>query len=640
LAAGQTDTITFAFSGAVTGFDLSDVSVTGGALSNLQPVAGDPTHYTAIFTPAAGVNTQTAQIQVLAGGWTDVAGNTGTASTTLSIVEDTATLTIDSGTTTEIGAASAATIDFANGSGISGELVLDDSKDFTGQIVGFTGDGTATNSDWIDLKDISFTTATETYTENSARTGGTLTITDGTNTANINFTGNYVLNNFKFSADGSGGTLIIDPPLTEGQNTTETQNALISNQTGVLSNAACLEYSAATAVLTGLINTVQDGEGNALTVLASVLSQLESGYGLELNKVLAADVSGQQLQQLVQVLTDGQTPITNDTPLVEDLASGYNRLVKIDSGETLEIGAPSTGNVIFDNGSGTNGNLVLDDSKDFTAQIVGFTGDGTVANSDTIDVRDINFASATEAYTENRDGTGGTLTITDATNTANINFTGEYVLANFKFSADGSGGTLIIDPPVNESQNTSVPNLLSTDVEDPSTQTLGNTNDTSSAQNGSAVDVLFNIVQHNVIGHGEAPDVILNLINQFESANKPTDDTSWAQHGTGVDAIANLIDSFEHGQGNATDAITNLASQFENASKLELDNLLAAHGNELQQLQELVQGLTDGHNPLTNTGQLQQLAQDLASGHNPLINSGEDIIHLPQIDPHHGFIHT
>ena len=38
--AGQTDTITFAFNAAVTGFDLSDVSVTGGTLSNLQPVTG------------------------------------------------------------------------------------------------------------------------------------------------------------------------------------------------------------------------------------------------------------------------------------------------------------------------------------------------------------------------------------------------------------------------------------------------------------------------------------------------------------------------------------------------------------------------------------------------------------------------
>ena len=94
MAAGETATITFAFSEAVTGFDLSDVSVTGGALSTLQPVAGDPTHYTAIFTPAAEVNTQPAQIQMLADGWTDVAGNAGTASNTLSITEDTQAPTV------------------------------------------------------------------------------------------------------------------------------------------------------------------------------------------------------------------------------------------------------------------------------------------------------------------------------------------------------------------------------------------------------------------------------------------------------------------------------------------------------------------------------------------------------------------
>src|SRR5205823_2278292 len=99
LEAGQSDTLTFAFSAAVTGFDLADVSVTGGTLSNLQPVTGPTRRSTAIFTPTAGVNGQTAQIQVLAGGWSDAVGNAGTASNILSITEN-ATL-IDTGTTTE-----------------------------------------------------------------------------------------------------------------------------------------------------------------------------------------------------------------------------------------------------------------------------------------------------------------------------------------------------------------------------------------------------------------------------------------------------------------------------------------------------------------------------------------------------------
>jgi hypothetical protein len=51
--------------------------------------------------------------------------------------------TVTSGATGEIAAASAATTDFANAGGINTSLTLDTSQNFTGQIVGFTGDGTA-----------------------------------------------------------------------------------------------------------------------------------------------------------------------------------------------------------------------------------------------------------------------------------------------------------------------------------------------------------------------------------------------------------------------------------------------------------------------------------------------------------------
>jgi hypothetical protein len=68
------------------------VSVSGGTLGAISQ--SDATHYAAVFTPTAGVDMQTATIQVVASGsgtsqWTDVAGNPGTASNTLSISEDT-----------------------------------------------------------------------------------------------------------------------------------------------------------------------------------------------------------------------------------------------------------------------------------------------------------------------------------------------------------------------------------------------------------------------------------------------------------------------------------------------------------------------------------------------------------------------
>jgi hypothetical protein len=98
---------------------------------------------------------------------------------------------------------------------------------------------------------------------------------------------------------------------------------------------------------------------------------------------------------------------------------------------------------------------VLDDSKDFSGGVVGFTGDGTTANSDLIDITDVNIADVATnktTYADHGNGTG-TLTLYNATGQAldSINFTGNYQLANFIIKDDGDGHTLIVDPPVNTS---------------------------------------------------------------------------------------------------------------------------------------------------------------------------------------------
>ena len=114
--------------------------------------------------------------------------------------------TILSGTTLTLAGASAEAITFANDKGNSGTLVLDQSASFTGHINGFAGDGTPSNSDLIDLKDLRFATAKEAYA------GGTLTVTDADHTANVHFNGDYSLDNFVLSSDDHGGTLVVDPP--------------------------------------------------------------------------------------------------------------------------------------------------------------------------------------------------------------------------------------------------------------------------------------------------------------------------------------------------------------------------------------------------------------------------------------------
>jgi hypothetical protein len=78
-------------------------------------------------------------------------------------------------------------------------------------VYGFTGNGTLSGSDQIDLKGINFNTVHDSYSN------GVLSVTDGTNSAALDFSGSYVLANFSFASDGNGGTIVYDPPVTAGQ---------------------------------------------------------------------------------------------------------------------------------------------------------------------------------------------------------------------------------------------------------------------------------------------------------------------------------------------------------------------------------------------------------------------------------------
>ncbi len=106
----------------------------------------------------------------------------------------------------EYGEASNENVTFANGS--TGELVLADSAAYTGEISGFTGTGTPSSSDKLDLQDINFSSTKfgATYANN------VLSVTDGTHTAHIDLVGSYALASFEFQSDGKGGTLVFDPP--------------------------------------------------------------------------------------------------------------------------------------------------------------------------------------------------------------------------------------------------------------------------------------------------------------------------------------------------------------------------------------------------------------------------------------------
>ncbi|MGA7804125.1 MAG: hypothetical protein WCB02_05810, partial [Bradyrhizobium sp.] len=126
----------------------------------------------------------------------------------------------------------------------------------------------------------------------------------------------------------------------------------------------------------------------------------------------------------------------------------------IDAGATLELTGADSGSITF---KGATGTLVLDHSTEFTGQLLNLTGDGNPSSSDQIDLRDIAFAAGTTTVSYSGNASGGTLTITDAEHdTANISLVGNYTNSTWTLSSDGHGGTIVIDPPLQADNATSV----------------------------------------------------------------------------------------------------------------------------------------------------------------------------------------
>jgi len=96
------------------------------------------------------------------------------------------------------------TITFAGG----GTLKLDATGAYSFRVAGFGV------PDQFDLSLINFASATSAYSGSTS--SGTLTVSDGTNSASILLLGNYTAGNFHLNPETGGGTgtVVTDPPLT------------------------------------------------------------------------------------------------------------------------------------------------------------------------------------------------------------------------------------------------------------------------------------------------------------------------------------------------------------------------------------------------------------------------------------------
>jgi hypothetical protein len=115
-----------------------------------------------------------------------------------------------------------------------GELHLGDSVGYGGVISGFSKSGATS----LDLEDIGFGVATV-ATFSGTTASGVLTVTDGTHTAKIKLTGDYLGSSWTVSSDGHGGTSVVDPTVASA--------AALAAQLSVLGAAAPATASAAVA---------------------------------------------------------------------------------------------------------------------------------------------------------------------------------------------------------------------------------------------------------------------------------------------------------------------------------------------------------------------------------------------------------
>src|SRR5581483_10340770 len=120
--------------------------------------------------------------------------------------------------------------------------------------------------------------------------------------------------------------------------------------------------------------------------------------------------------------------------------------------------------------SGGTGSLVLSDPEGFTGHIEGFTGTAPdAAHSDTIDLVGIDFNSAQFVETYNPDT--GLLSVTDGNHSASFTF--DNFNATLDYASDGNGGTLITDPPIPQSSDTTTSGIAGNTSPDNSTGTFG-----------------------------------------------------------------------------------------------------------------------------------------------------------------------
>ncbi|HZN84939.1 MAG TPA: hypothetical protein VFC01_35380, partial [Mycobacterium sp.] len=222
----------------------------------------------------------------------------------------------------------------------------------------------------------------------------------------------------QFTLSDSGGNVILgtDPSVT----LTNVDNTI--SGAGQLGGGQMTLVNHGTIVATGSNALIIDTGANAV-INSGTLEAVGSG-GL----VIHADVENSGL-----LWANG-----GNLTVIGDVTGDGS--AKIDGIATMEFGAAVNQDITFDVSAA--GTVKLDDADAFAGVIAGFDG------NDQFDLSDVDFgAGLSLTYTANQGGTGGTLTVSDGTDTANIHLVGPYSAGGFQTAADIGTGTLVTYMP-------------------------------------------------------------------------------------------------------------------------------------------------------------------------------------------------
>ena len=336
--------------------------------------------------------------------------------------------------------------------------------------------------------------------------------------------------------------------------------------------------------------------------------------GVDQYTVWSTDSNGNYVSAFFGTVSGSSTALESmESALHQDLNGDgvIGTSATVATGATLELTAADSVSVQF---NGATGTLILDHSAGFAGQISGLTGTGSPSSSDQIDLKDIAFGTGTTvAYTGT--STGGMLTVSDAQDhTANIALAGNYTGSTFTLSSDGSGGTIVIDPPVKQDLVSGTLSFSDADSTDIHSVTVTPQNDGPGYVGNFTADAVTAANGQDSVGwhfnfDSSPPAKTVSQSYEVTVTDHHADGTNSAATQPVTVTIAGPgNDAFVFHPGVGADVIVNAAS----SDTIELDGFSSVTSNN-----QLASLLAEAQ-----AGQPQSMFQSANGGHDTLINLG------------------